>query len=89
MDVKKVAELARLKITEKEAELYQKQFSSILDYFSQLECVNTEGVEPLITPTEVPVFWREDKSEKWENVDEALSAAPETLGQLFKVPPVV
>ena len=45
-EVKKVASLARLNLTDQELELYRVQLSSILDYVGQLKEVSTEGVEP-------------------------------------------
>lgn len=42
-EVKKIAKLARIGITEKEAEKFQKEFSAILDYFNILNGVNTEN----------------------------------------------
>ena len=51
--VKHVAKLANLPLTEKEEEIYTEQLSKILGYIEQLNEVNTDGVEPIfnITPT--------------------------------------
>lgn len=89
IDVKKVAHLARLTITENEEKTFQEQLSSILKYFEMLSKVNTQGVESLITPTDMELKLREDQVESWRDAEAALANAPERSGNLFKVPPVV
>ena len=92
MDVKtieKVAELARLQLTPKEMETYATQLNQVFKYFEQLQSVKTDGIEPLVTPTDMEQFWRTDASENWKGAGEALEQAPERVGQLYKVPPVV
>lgn len=46
IDVKKVAKLANLPLSEAEEEKYSDQLSKILDYIDQLDSVDTSGVEP-------------------------------------------
>lgn len=89
IDVKKVANLARLTLTEEEEIRYQKQLSAIFKYFEEIAQINTDGVEPLVTPTEMEQHWREDKVTDPLPVEKALANAPEKSGNLFKVPPVV
>jgi aspartyl-tRNA(Asn)/glutamyl-tRNA(Gln) amidotransferase subunit C len=88
-EVVHVAHLARLSTTPEETKLLAHQLSSVLKHFEKVSKVNTEGVEPLVTPTDMEGFWREDKVEVWESVEAAMHNAPETVGNLFKVPPVV
>ena len=45
-EVRKVAHLARLELTEAEIERYQEQLSQVLDYVARLEELDVEGVEP-------------------------------------------
>lgn len=92
MDVKtveKVADLARLKLTQNEMETYAVQLNQVFKYFEQLQAVKTDGVEPLVTPTDMAQYWRADGVVEWKNAGEALEQAPERIGQLYKVPPVV
>jgi aspartyl-tRNA(Asn)/glutamyl-tRNA(Gln) amidotransferase subunit C len=89
MDVKKVAQLSQLAITDQEAKLFEEQMTAILQYFNELEAVDTEGVMPLVTPTDMVPVWREDQAKLWPDRDLALDQAPERMGHLFKVPPVV
>lgn len=88
-EVTRVAALARLSLTAQEAQLLAKQLSSVLQHFEHVSKIDTTGVEPMVTPTDIEEFWREDQTEKWQNVEAAMKNAPETVGNLFKVPPVV
>lgn len=87
--VNKVAGLARLQLTDEEKKLYAAQLSAILGYFEQIAKIDTKDVLPLVTPTDVEAFWREDELEKSAGADVAMANAPEKSGNLFKVPPVV
>jgi aspartyl-tRNA(Asn)/glutamyl-tRNA(Gln) amidotransferase subunit C len=88
--VARVAHLARLSLTPDETKMMAEQLSSVLKHFEEVSKVNTDGIEPLVTPTDMDAFWREDKVETWENAAEkAMQNAPEAVGNLFKVPPVV
>lgn len=88
-EVSRVAHLARVSLTPAETQELAQQLSSVLKHFEQIAAVNTEGVEPLVTPTDMEAFWREDQVEGWESPEVATANAPETVGNLFKVPPVV
>jgi len=88
-DVARVAFLARVSITADEAKQLAAQLSSVLGHFEHVSKVNTEGVEPLVTPTDIEAFWREDEVKGWNSAEAAMANAPEAVGNLFKVPPVV
>jgi aspartyl-tRNA(Asn)/glutamyl-tRNA(Gln) amidotransferase subunit C len=87
--VLKVAKLARLDISEQEAQDYQIQLTKVLENFQKIAQVSTEGVEPLITPTPMELFLRPDVVSQTVTVDEIIKCAPDAQGNLFKVPPVV
>lgn len=87
--VKKVAELARLHLTESELSTFTQQLGSILESFQQMSEVSTEGVEPLVTPTNLEVNMREDGWVETYSVEELVSGAPDKVGTLIRVPPVV
>ena len=87
--VLKVAKLACLNISEQEAQDYQKQLEKVLDSFQKIAAVKTDGVEPLVTPTLIDLYLREDQVDQTVTVDEIIKCAPEAKGNLFKVPPVV
>lgn len=87
--IEHIAKLARLKITETEAVEYSRQMEKILQSFEKIAKLDTKDVEPLITPTEIETYWREDVVSQEITSEEILSNAPSRSGNLFKVPPVV
>jgi aspartyl-tRNA(Asn)/glutamyl-tRNA(Gln) amidotransferase subunit C len=89
-EVSRVALLARLSMGADEIKKLSQQLSLVLGHFEHVSKINTEGVEPLVTPTDIEQMWREDKAEQWAGASEsAMKNAPEAVGNLFKVPPVV
>ena len=89
MDISKVAKLARLYLTEQEQEGFSQDFEKILTAIDKIEKVDTNNVEPLYSPSEDVENLREDVVVEWNHIDEVLESAPEVVGKLFKVPPVV
>ena len=90
IDVEKVAKLAHLNLSPEQSTKLQGQLKSILDQFESLLEVNTEGVNPLVTPTEISQRLREDTVQAWAEAETQSTAnAPDVMGNLFKVPPVV
>jgi aspartyl-tRNA(Asn)/glutamyl-tRNA(Gln) amidotransferase subunit C len=90
--VEKVSKLARLKLNEVEIAAFAEQLSSVLANFESIAQVDTAGVRPLITPTDMSVQLRPDDTVLFANEAEnekLLENAPEKMGRLFKVPPVV
>lgn len=87
--IEKIAKLARMNITDSEANEYSNQLSAALKYFEQISIVNTDNIEPLITPSSIEAFWREDLVVQDYTAEEMLMNAPEKTGNLFKVPPVI
>lgn len=87
--VRKVAELSRLELTEGEIKAFAGQLAAVLENFKQLQAVDTKGIEPLVTPTDLSVRLREDEAVKTKDIESFLANAPARSGNLFKVPPVV
>jgi aspartyl-tRNA(Asn)/glutamyl-tRNA(Gln) amidotransferase subunit C len=87
--VQHVAQLARLKLSESEIAVFSQQLSAVLESFEQISQVNTESVQPLVTPTETTLILRGDVVEAIQDTDTLLANAAEKSGRLFKVPPVV
>jgi aspartyl-tRNA(Asn)/glutamyl-tRNA(Gln) amidotransferase subunit C len=81
--------LARLHLTPDEKTKFAAQLTAVLESFKTLEQINTENVEPLITPSEIEIVFRADRVEPGMGAEAALANAPEKSGHLFKVPPVV
>lgn len=87
--VEHIAKLARLSITDQEAQEYSEQLSKVLSYFEQISKVDTKGIEPLVTASDMQTFWRDDIAKKELSAEEIVANAPEKTGHLFTVPPVV
>lgn len=75
-EVEHVAKLARLGLTEKEKKKFQKQLSSILNYVSQLNEVETKDVEPIAQITGLFNVTREDKVKPSTSRNKLLKNAP-------------
>jgi aspartyl-tRNA(Asn)/glutamyl-tRNA(Gln) amidotransferase subunit C len=63
--VHRVAEAARLSLTDEELERYEKQLRVILEAFRELDEVDTEGVEPSFHPIELEDVLRDDEVSVW------------------------
>lgn len=88
-DVEKVAHLARLEVKQDKVEAMKDHFNNIINHFNVLQQLNTEGLEPMVTPHEIFSELRKDHISKSVTVEKILENAPETKDSLFKVPPVV
>jgi len=88
-DVKKIAELARLKFTEEELENFTPQMNEILSYMDKLNELDTENVKPLSHPGEQSNVFREDEMKTSISSEEALKNAPSKDEHHFKVPKVI
>ncbi|MFN7905148.1 MAG: Asp-tRNA(Asn)/Glu-tRNA(Gln) amidotransferase subunit GatC [Pseudobdellovibrionaceae bacterium] len=88
-NIEHIAKLAKLRISEDEAKQYAAQLSKSLEYFDQISQVDVTGVEPMVTPSDIEVFLRDDQVVKTVSSEDLVANAPERLGHLFKVPPVV
>ncbi|MEY4617368.1 MAG: glutamyl-tRNA(Gln) amidotransferase [Pseudomonadota bacterium] len=88
-DIEKIALLARLELSPEKAREHAEQLPRVLKHFEQIAQVSTVGVEPLVTPTEIEAYWREDDVVQELTPDEILANAPDKIGHLFRVPPVI
>ena len=88
-DVLRIAELARLELTDDEVELFTRQLAGILEYVEQIRAVDTTGVPPTSHASNRPLE-REDAPHEPLARAEALANAPEPAKEsgLFKVPRV-
>ncbi|MDQ6993071.1 MAG: Asp-tRNA(Asn)/Glu-tRNA(Gln) amidotransferase subunit GatC [Mariprofundus sp.] len=89
IDVKKVAMLARIRLTDSEADELGPQLGSILGYIEKLSEVNTDGVMPTAHPHDAAMPLRANIVTN-SNRREALQAvAPNVLSGLYVVPKVI
>jgi aspartyl-tRNA(Asn)/glutamyl-tRNA(Gln) amidotransferase subunit C len=90
-DVDRIAELARLALTDRERDLFARQLADILGYFEQIARVPTEGVAPTSHVQFEQSVLRDDTVTPSLPREEALANAPDaarTAG-LFRVPKVI
>jgi aspartyl-tRNA synthetase len=87
--VRHIARLARLKLTESEVHLYQKDLNSILEYVETLRDLDAENVRPMSHVIPMKNVWREDKLGKEGKAEEILSNAPAREKDFFKVPKII
>ncbi|MBI4030157.1 MAG: Asp-tRNA(Asn)/Glu-tRNA(Gln) amidotransferase subunit GatC [Proteobacteria bacterium] len=87
--VKKVAGLARLRLADAEMEKYAGQLNNIMGFVEQLNEVNTDNVEPLPSPVDMPLPLRRDAVTDGGDPDTVLSNAPEAVEGFYVVPKVV
>jgi len=90
-EIKHIAKLARLDLTDAELEKYGGQLSDVLNYIDQLKEVEVKGVEPTAQVTGQENVLREDKIEDWneKEIEEALTDAPEKEDRFIKVKRVI
>lgn len=87
--VHKVALLARLQLTPAEEEQYATQLSSILEYFEQLNELNTAEVPPTTRAIDASNITRPDALQPWPAREEILNCAPERNEDFFRVPKIM
>jgi len=89
IDVKKVAMLSRIRLTDEEAAEFGPQLSNILGYVEQLAAVNTEGVAPTAHPHDAAMPLRANIVTNSNRRDELQTPAPKTESGLYVVPKVI
>ena len=88
-EVREIAQLARLRLTDAEVLRLSNELGAILGYIEELKQVDTEGVEPMThaVPFDCPL--RPDVVGPMLSVDQALANAPQREGGLFVVPRII
>jgi aspartyl-tRNA(Asn)/glutamyl-tRNA(Gln) amidotransferase subunit C len=84
-DVLRVAQLAKLDLSESEVEKFQNQLSEILTYMKELNDVDVSDVDPTARVGNIENIFREDKVEDSLGATDALSQSNSVKDQLFKV----
>ena len=87
--IKRVANNARLNLTDKEIEEFIPQFKDILNVFSKISEVNTDNVKVSIHPIEIKNSMREDIPEKSITQEDALKNTKHKKDGYFKGPAAV
>lgn len=90
-EIDHIANLARLELSSQERERYRKELSLILDYVSQLQELDVEGVLPMSHSVEIRNVMREDavRKESAERVNLLRCAAPHQEQGYIKTRPIL
>ncbi len=88
-EVLKIAQLAKLQISEAELEQYAKDLSNIMSLVDQMNKVNTQGIEPMAHSQDVTQRLREDKVTETNQREKFQTIAPSADKGLYLVPKVI
>ncbi len=87
--VRKIAHLARLRISGEEAQRYAEELSRILGLIEQMNAADTEGVQPMAHPSDVPLRLRDDEVTEPDQREKFQAIAPAVEAGLYLVPKVI
>jgi len=88
-DVDEIAVLARLALTDDEAERLRGELGAILVHMEALAALDTDGVEPMTHAVPMELRLRDDEVEPSMPVDDALGQAPDRADDFFQVPKII
>ncbi|MEN6425241.1 MAG: Asp-tRNA(Asn)/Glu-tRNA(Gln) amidotransferase subunit GatC [Phycisphaerales bacterium] len=87
--VRKVAKLARLALSDAEIEEFTGQLGAILGYVEKMNELDTTGVEPLAHCLPISNVFRTDEVRESLGTEKTLANAPDRDGSFFKVPKIL
>ena len=87
--LKRIAELARLDLSDQELATFQEQLNPILKHIDTLSAIDVDGVEPTAHPTPVFDVLRPDTARQGLSAEAVLQNAPESAQDQIRVPKVV
>ena len=87
--VRKVAKLSRLRLTDEEVGEFTGQLSAIIGYVEKMNELDTENVEPLAHCLPISNVFRQDRVKESLGTERALANAPQRDGEFFKVPKIL
>ncbi|MDC3417503.1 Asp-tRNA(Asn)/Glu-tRNA(Gln) amidotransferase subunit GatC [Aquibacillus salsiterrae] len=87
--VKHVAHLARLAITDEEVEKMTKQLGDIIKYAELLNELDTDNVQPTTHVLDLKNVMRKDEPRKWIEKEDAMKNAPDQQDGQFRVPSIL
>ena len=89
-DVIKIAKLSKIRLSEAELEKFTNQMGSILDFFAQLQEVNTDNVEETSQVTGLTNVTEDDTIKICNHTDELLECSPHPIEQhSVKIPKIL
>ncbi len=87
--VRHIAWLARLGISDAEVERFQEDLSIVLEHFSMLEKLDTDHIPAAVHASQLHNVFREDITQPSLTKEEVLANAPQSQDFCFRVPPIL
>ena len=88
-DIDKIANLAKLDLSEAEREKFASQLSDIVSYIEKLNQLNTDDVKPLAHVNDLTNVFREDKARPSMEKQDVFKNSPQHDDEFFLVPKVI
>ena len=88
-DVRYLANLARLSVTDEEVEKFQKQLGQIVEHVGKIAELDLSGIEPTAHAHPVQNVFREDEVRECLDREDVLANAPSQQQAQFKVPQII
>ena len=88
-DIKKIAHLARLNLSENDINLYLPQLSGILEFIEHMNQVDTTNIQPLAHPLDISQRLRPDTVSEPSLREKYQQIAPQVEAGLYLVPKVI
>ena len=88
-EIRKMAHLSRINVSQQEVEQVEKKLVGILDLIEKMQEVDTDSIEPMSHALDINQPLREDKVTEKDIRDKSLSLAPHSEQSLFIVPQVI
>lgn len=89
IDIKHVANLARIEITGEAREVYQRQLDDVVSYIDKISGLDVSKVDPTLYGRKVETAYREDVSRPGLPLEAIMDNAPDQAGDTFKVPKII
>jgi aspartyl-tRNA(Asn)/glutamyl-tRNA(Gln) amidotransferase subunit C len=88
-DVRRIARLARIEVTDAEAAAVQRDLNGILGLVDELQAADTAGIEPMAHARDVTLRLREDAVTEADRHRAFQAIAPQVEADLYLVPKVI
>lgn len=88
-DVKYIARLSRLSLSDKEIAIFSGQLSSIIEYVEQMNRLDTSNIEPTSHVIPLNNIMRDDIPAASLPVEDALKNAPDSTEKFYRVPKII
>lgn len=87
--VKRIARLARIRVSDNDLPGYAEELNAILGFVEQLDEVDVEGVDPMTSVTPMALRQRDDRVTMGNHPEKIVANAPLTEDNFFMVPKVI